>query len=261
MLTPSGDGVPLWWQVVGEGPAVVLIPGRGDSTDLYPRCFTDRLLAAGYSLLRFDPRDTGRSGDGGDAYTLSTMADDVVTVLDAAGVETAHAVGWSMGGIILVELADRFAERVGSTVLLAAMSPDPAGGMGPDFFAALGGDPVETALAAMGAPAAADRRWIETEFERAALRAARRPEAGRRHQDAAMRFGWPTLDTLARIRVPTLVIHGGADRVLPLAHAHAFVRGVAGADLHIIETAGHMFTRSEWDVIGSLVLAHLAKIS
>ena len=137
MMMTTDDGVDLWWYRDGDGPVVLLIPGRGDSSDVYPTCFCDRLVAAGFSVLRFDPRDSGRSGDGGGTYTLVTMADDVAAVLDAAGIAAAHVVGLSMGGLILVDLAARRPGRVSSATFLSAMSPDPDAGFGEDFFAAL----------------------------------------------------------------------------------------------------------------------------
>src|SRR4051794_13940962 len=101
------DGVRLWFERSGAGPAVVLVPGRGDSSDLYPPEFSDALIAAGFSVVRFDPRDTGLSDDGGDEYRFPDMADDVVAVSRAAGAEQFHVVGLSMGAMIAVELASR----------------------------------------------------------------------------------------------------------------------------------------------------------
>lgn len=102
------DGPDLWYGIEGAGPSVVLLSGRGDSSDLYPRCFTDVVTAAGFSVVRIDTRDTGLSGDGGDDYTMSTLAADVVTVMEHARIDRAHMVGFSMGGIVLVDLASRW---------------------------------------------------------------------------------------------------------------------------------------------------------
>lgn len=69
-----GDGVELWWQGCDDGPVVLLVPGRGDSSDLDPPEFSDAPVAAGFAVLRFDLRDTGLSDDGGDGYPLADMA-------------------------------------------------------------------------------------------------------------------------------------------------------------------------------------------
>lgn len=106
-MAEAADGVSLWCQLDGDGPPVVLIPGRGDSSDLFPDEFSDGLIAAGFAVVRIDPRDTGLSGDGGDSYRLTEMADDIVTVCDDIGIERAHLVAVSMGGMIDTDLAVR----------------------------------------------------------------------------------------------------------------------------------------------------------
>jgi pimeloyl-ACP methyl ester carboxylesterase len=254
MFVTSADGVDLWCEVIGTGPPLMLIPGRGDSTDTFPRCFVNRLTDAGVSVVRFDPRDTGLSGDGGDSYTMATMADDVVCVMDGCGVEQAHVIALSMGGLILIDLATRALPRLLSATFLSAMSPDPNAGMGPAFFDGIGSDPIEGTLAAMGAPSDSDRAWITDEAAFAFRRAAPRPEAGERHQDAAFRLGWPALEDLDAIDAPTLVVHGSADRTLPTAHAEALAAGVVGARLSIIDGMGHLPTRVEWDHVADLVI-------
>lgn len=93
MECTTPDGVSIWWDAEGPGSPVVLSPGRGDCSDVFPREFSEQLVEAGCRVVRVDPRDSGLSGNGGDAYTVSTMAEDVVGVLDAAGMEEAHFLG------------------------------------------------------------------------------------------------------------------------------------------------------------------------
>jgi 3-oxoadipate enol-lactonase len=194
------------------------------------------------------------SGEGGATYTMATMAEDAVAVLDAAGVASAHVVAVSMGGLIATLLATRHADRVASLTLVSAMSPDPEAGMGDDFFAGLDGDPLDLRLGAMGEVDEEDRRWVAGEVARAAARAPERPEAAARHQDAAFRMDWPDLDALAQVAVPVHVVHGADDRVLPVAHAEAFGRGVAGAEVLIRPGMGHLPRPQDWDVVAELVI-------
>ncbi len=258
MFSTTADEVTIWWEQVGAGPPVVLLPGRGDSSDLFPLNFVDQLVSAGLSVIRMDPRDTGLSGDGGDEYTLSTLADDVVVVLRDARVDRAHTVAVSMGGMITVDLVSRFPDRVLSSVFIAAMSPDPDGGMGPDFFAPLdGATPAETILSLMGSADGEDRDWLDAELDRSERRAPARPEAGQRHMAASFRFGWPGLDQLESFTTPALVIHGTADRVLPLQHATSLAEGINGSDLQIFDGMGHLPNRREWERIAQLASAHL----
>ena len=252
------DGVELWWSLDGAGPAIVLIPGRGDSSDVYPADFSDALVAGGCAVLRVDRRDTGLSDDGGDAYTLATMADDFAAVATAAGIDRVHVVGLSMGGMVAVDLAVRHAEHIASVVFLSAMSPDPQAGMGPRFFDGIGADPVVGTLASMGAASDDDERWMRDRVATAQARAAPRPDAAFRHQQAALRLGWPTPDDLAAIAAPTLVVHGAVDLVLPVAHAHALAGRIPDARLHLVDGMGHLPTRREWTMLAGVVATHVA---
>ena len=254
-MVRTDDGVDLWWEAAGAGPAVVLVPGRGDATDLYPRRFVEQLVAEGCTVVRYDPRDTGLSGAGGSTYSLTDMADDVVTVAAAAGVGPVHLVGVSMGGVILVDLCTRHPELMRSATFVSAMSPDPEAGMGEDFFAAIGADPLAATVRAMGVTDEDDRAWAGAEQAHAARRAPPRPGAAERHQEAAFRLGWPELARLAEIEVPALVVHGEIDRVLPVAHAEALAAGIAGSRMVVREGMGHLPRPADWDEIAALTCA------
>lgn len=258
MYATSNDGVSIWFETEGEGQLVALLPGRGDSSDLFPRCFTDELVGAGFAVLRIDTRDAGLSGDGGDSYTMATLADDVAAVLDEIGASRAQVLGFSMGGIVLTDFVARHADRVSSCCFVSAMSPDPEAGIGEDFFASFDeSDLVEATLHGMGTPTHRDRQFVEDEIRRAFERAPARPEAGERHQAAALRFGWPELEVLASVDAPSLAVHGSADRSLPVRHAQAFGRQIPTCQVEIIDGMGHIPTQSEWNAIADLVIAHL----
>ncbi len=256
------DGVELWWEAEGTGPPVVLLPGRGDATDLFPARFADPLVECGLQVIRFDPRDTGLSDDGGDDYTLATMADDAVAVLDAAtGTDvTAHWIGVSMGGLQLVDIATRHSDRVASLTFIAGMSPDPAAGFGDMFFADLPEDPVEALVGALGEVDDDDRAWVRAEIEQAAARASPRPSASEAHMAASMRLGWPTLEHLEQIQVPVIVVHGTADATLPIAHAEALGNGIHGAEILIRNGMGHLPRPADWDVIAREVAVMAAQV-
>ncbi|MBN2624837.1 MAG: alpha/beta fold hydrolase [Acidimicrobiales bacterium] len=257
MIVTTPDGVDLWFDHEGDGPAVLLIPGRGDPTDLFPAEFSSALLSGGLSVLRWDPRDTGLSGAGGDAYTITTLAEDAVTVLDAAAVETAHVVGISMAGLMLTYLAGHHAPRVRSLTYIAALSPHPEAGMGEDFFGALDVDEPDRAdelLRAMGETTDADRAWAVASIAAGDRRAPYRPEAVARHQEAAFRLDWPTMETLRSIQIPTQVFHGRLDRIVPVAHADAIAAGTAGS-LTIIDDMGHIPRRRDWLTIADQIVA------
>ena len=251
------DGVDLWWEHDGDGPAVLLIPGRGDPSDLFPTEFSTVLLSGGLSVVRWDPRDTGLSGDGGNDYTVNTIAEDAVVVLDAAGVASAHLVGVSMAGLVMTHLASRHMDRTRSLTFISAMSPDPDAGMGEDFFGALDMDETDrvTALVhAMGDTTDSDHRWAAASVEAGDRRAAPRPDAVSRHQAAAFRLDWPATESLSSLHVPTRVFHGHLDRVLPVAHAEALVAGIAGASLTVVDGMGHIPRLDDWTMMAEQII-------
>jgi 3-oxoadipate enol-lactonase len=112
----------------------------------------------------------------------------------------------------------------------------------------------------MGSPTPDDAAWVRANMARAAERAPARPEAATRHQAAAFRLGWPELDALSAITADALVVHGTADRVLPVAHARALTAGIAGARLCLLDGMGHLATRREWLEIAGLTVDHLAAL-
>lgn len=256
----TGDGVDLWWELEGRGPTALLIPGRGDPSDLFPAEFSARLVSGGFSVLRWDPRDTGLSGDGGDTYTVGTIAEDAVAVLDAAGIVDAHVVGISMAGLVMSHLAARHGDRVRSLTFIAAMSPDPEAGMGEDFFEALDIDATNRVAAlvhAMGETTEADRRWAAVTIAAGERRAPYRPDAVGLHQEAAFRFDWPTVESLGSVRVPSLVFHGRLDRILPVAHAEAFGVHVDGTSVTIVDGMGHIPRLADWLMIAERLIDEL----
>src|SRR5579862_784079 len=112
---PFGGRSSLHWDRSGSGPPVLLIMGLGLSGGAWWR--TVPVLAAGHQVITFDNRGVGRSRALFHAYSTEVMADDAVSVLDAAGVERAHVYGVSLGGMVAQQLAVRHPSRVRSLVL------------------------------------------------------------------------------------------------------------------------------------------------
>jgi pimeloyl-ACP methyl ester carboxylesterase len=109
----------------------------------------------------------------------------------------------------------------------------------------------------MGVTTDADRAWVAAKLGCDAARAPARPEAGHRHMEAALRFGWPDLSCLSDTVASALVIHGAVDRVLPIAHAHALAAGVSRAKLVVLPGMGHLPRPGDWDAIAELVVDHV----
>lgn len=118
MAEAENGGVRIYYEDGGRGETIVLIPGLGMSTPAWQDA--RQRLEGRFRVITVDPRGAGRSDKPDEPYTGEIVAADLAAVLDSAGVERAHLVGHSMGGMIAQELALRRPERVASLVLAAS---------------------------------------------------------------------------------------------------------------------------------------------
>ncbi len=244
----DSDGVRVAWErrPANERPArgtILLVHGLG-----YARWGWDglpeRLTSGGFDVLLFDNRGIGDSDVPAGPYTASVMARDALAVLDAAGVDRAHVVGSSLGGMIAQELASTAPERVDHLVLLSTTPGGPDAAPMPqqtvDLLQAMPtmepGDALRAAIANALGP-----RWLAEKPELVERILAHRLE---NPQDPA---GWQaqahagtTYDgagAVDRIRASTLVLHGDADVVVAPANGRLLASRISGARL--VELVGH----------------------
>lgn len=244
--------------VRAEGPEaglpLVLVMGATASMDWWPDDLLAALHAAGFRTLRFDHRDTGESSRPGGDYTVEDLAGDVLAVMDALGLGSAHLAGMSLGGLIGQMLAVEHPERIASLTLIGAeplgWQGDPLPGIAPafmDHFAGFGAvdwaDPsaaeafllgIARLCSGSGAPFDAGR--ARARIRREAARGAD-PAAAFAHAAVGLARDWA--GAAGRIGVPTLVIHGADDPILPLANGQALARTIRGARLLVLEGVGH----------------------
>ncbi len=286
----------LEFEVVEQGapdaPAVVLIMGLGMQLTAWPPEFVDAVVAAGYRVISFDNRDCGLSSkfDGVQAmpvavatlrhffglsvkspYSLLDMAHDTIGILDALGIKKAHIVGASMGGMIAQLIAANFPDRTLS--LTSIMSTSGARGLpGPTRRArsALLGKPAGDSLDALvdhyehlfdvigspafRAPTAAERARLTRSLQRSF-----NPAGTARQLIAVIASGDRSAD-LARVRAPTLVIHGADDPLVPVAGGRDTAAKISGARLTIIAGMGHDFAPALVPILVQALTGHLAMI-
>lgn len=271
-----GRGIQLAYEAYGDPtrPALVLMMGLGMQLTAWPGPLLDQLVARGFYVVRFDNRDAGLStqldGQRGmpipvavlrarlglsvrAPYLLHDMARDTVGLLDALQIERAHLVGASMGGMIAQLVASGFPDRLRSLVLVMTNSGDPKAGM-PEWAAA-------AALMKRPPARASVEQLVEHYFK--VFRVIGSPPGPHQMQDDALRErlrvsfsrAWRPAGTyrqllaiiasgdrsqdLRRLAVPTLVLHGAADPLVPVSSARDLARKIPGAQLAIIEHMGH----------------------
>ena len=265
--TRNGD-VSLYFETFGsaDDPVLLLVNGLGSQCINFKEAFVERFAAQGLRVVRFDNRDVGLSSHlkGGPKYTVDDMADDAFAVLDAVGARTAHIAGWSMGGMIVQAMAIRQPERILSmTSVMSAPGAIP-GERDPDVLAAFTAPPATTrdeaaerhltGLRAWGSPASYDVERITADAH-AAFDRCWDPE-GRARQAMAIGASPSRVEGLGGLEVPTLVVHGDADRLVPLAAGRATAEAIPGARLEIVEGMGHDYPPEHWDRMVELITTH-----
>ncbi|HEY0884745.1 MAG TPA: alpha/beta hydrolase [Ramlibacter sp.] len=274
-------------------PAVLLVMGLGMQLIAWPAAFVQALVDAGFRAIRFDNRDIGRSQHFDhlgvpnlmwesvkhraglpvrSPYALHDMALDSLGVLDALGIERAHVVGVSMGGMIAQRVALAAPQRVLS--LASVMSSSGARylpGPKPQVLGALLSRPQgrgEEALVdhgvkiwkLIGSPAFPPDEAVLREEVRAAVRRSFHP-AGTMRQMAAVAADRRRPDELPRIKAPTLVVHGRDDPLVPLACGHDTARRIGGARFVAVPGMGHDLPPPVVERLLEPLLPHLKKAS
>ncbi len=258
-LATVGD-VDLCYDTFGDAadPAMLLVMGLGFQLIHWPEDFCRLLAAEGFRVVRFDNRDAGRSTHlPGRRYTLEDMADDAVGLLDALSVEAAHVVGASLGGMIAQTIAIQHPGRVRSlTSLMSTTGRRGQGRTSPRVFRHMFARRPRTVQQAIERRVRVFATVGSTGFDQdldelrrvTALAFERDPDAreGRRRQHRAVRAAHDRTEALRRLTVPTVVIHGTADRMCHPSGGRATAAAVPGARLELITGMGHDLPRGTW---------------
>jgi pimeloyl-ACP methyl ester carboxylesterase len=292
ITTPGG--ISLAYETIGSAtdPPVLLVAGFGTQLISWSVGFCERLADGGRFVIVFDNRDCGLSakldGQGapleniiaavsaGDldtarglaAYTLSEMAEDGLGLLSALGIEQAHVVGASMGGMIAQTIA---IEHPGHVLTLTSMMSTTGE---PQF-----GQSTPEALHALLTPAPADRDGYISAAERwLAWRSRRYPDlAGARalaaesydrcyypegvtRQLAAMIASGSRADALTGLLVPTLVIHGQDDTLIAPSGGQRTASLIPDAQLLLVDDMGHDRPEPLWPLLCQAILDHTARV-
>jgi pimeloyl-ACP methyl ester carboxylesterase len=251
-----------------------MVNGLGSQSTTSPTSGSRSSSIAACRVIRFDNRDVGKStwfddaplDEHGTAYRLVDMANDAVAVLDAAGVERAHVMGFSMGGMIVQQLAIDHPQRLlSATSIMSTTGEEGVGTASKEAFALLTAKPatdresyVQAQLAGLrvwGSPEFADEdRWravAEAAFDRGFH------PAGTARQFLAIRASGPRADLLRGVRVPFLVIHGDKDALIHSSGGRRTAELVPGARFELIEGMGHDYPPQLWDRLTDLVVDHV----
>jgi len=259
MAFVENEGAKIYWDEQGRGEPVLLIMGLAYPSQMWYR--TRPLLASRYQTLGLDNRGIGRSDVPPGPYPIALMASDAAAVLDAAGVESAHLFGVSMGGMIVQEFALRYPKRVLSLILgcTAAGGPTAVRAESDAIQMLMTREKLSREQAAEAAvpfiyDSTTPREWIDEDI------AIRRPWFPSPEGYAAQLqgvLGWEAYSRLGQIIAPTLVIHGESDRLIPPGNAKLIAERIPGAKLVMIPHASHLFLTDQTEVSHHAILQFL----
>ena len=283
----TNDTVRIHYEPMASGnfPAVILLAGAGRPSTDYDALFCAPLIDAGFRPVRIDSRDTGRSdalvdtaptlhavkaaalgrGTASPPYRITDMARDVLAVMADAGIDRAHFVGRSIGGLVAQQLAILHPDRVRSLSLVMAMSRSMAEAIPDAVLDRLEAEYIPDEAAYVERQLGVARaNGMEGDFdpERIADEASIAWQHGIHRGGTARHFAAslaaPDLRAaLGAVRIPTLILHGRHDKVIPLARAEETAAAIPGATLEVDETMGHdgpPRLRAAW---GQRIAAHL----
>ena len=242
----DANGARLYYEVYGEGEPLLLIPGLA----LNHLSWADEVpvYAPEFKVIVFDPRGTGQSSfPEGVEPSMALLADDAAALLDALGVDAAHVLGWSLGGMIAQEMALRHPEKIRSLILGASTPGGPHSVPSQDWAVAAftafltQGVTAPNFLEALLSPAyLAEHRPEATEYVERLNAGPATPLQATVAQVQAM-TGHDTYDRLPSITAPTLVIHGADDPLQPAENARILAERIPGAEIILLEGAHHAY--------------------
>jgi pimeloyl-ACP methyl ester carboxylesterase len=284
------DEVHLAYQSIGResDPALLLVMGLGGQLIHWPDEVVVALCQQGFRVIRYDNRDVGLStwvqapatanltyevlrykiGFPVSApYSLTDMAQDALGLMDAMHIQQFHVLGASMGGMIAQHLADMAPKRVESLTLIMTSSGAPGLPMPSpallQLLARRGAPDRQTAieqqadlLAALGSPEVKDDRQKLLQQAAISYDRAFNPE-GVKRQILAILAEPSRVELLNRLRVPTLVVHGTADPLLPVMHGVHVAAHIQGSQLRLIPGLAHRFQEAFKAPLLAAVLPYL----
>ena len=257
--------IELYYEIHGEGYPIVLIRGLGSNADHWYRQVP--VLSSTYKVITFDNRGIGRSDTPDGPYTIPMMADDVIGLMDAIGIPSAHILGISMGGMIAQEIALMYPQRVNGLVLActhcggdhAVSASEEIIGIFAEFIFTGSQEAAQKAVKCLfaehtmkQAPEVIQQyQEVSGKFPPATEVLVRQLEAVRDHN---------TWEDLPNIKAPTFVLTGNEDVLVPPENSSILAGRIPGAKLQVIERSGHQFLVEQAGAFNGAVLEFLESL-
>lgn len=281
------DGLNIWYErITPEGTAkgtVLLLMSNGGDALFWPPKFMQAFLTAGYEVIRYDHRGTGMSDwvdnwDRKNPYTIADMAGDATAVLDKLQVQQAHLVGMSLGGMVAQEVAINYLDKVETLTLIMTtgyMGDPELPGMSSRYlvestlkglpllkYRLMGGERnlikehIAKYISFLGYEGLDIKETAEMVLYSLRKRRGVNLKGVFQHLTAVTISG-SRYEKLRHVNIPTLVIHGTEDPIIPVAHGKKLVEVMPHASGIWVEGLGHGFPLPQ--ALTDDILAHLAR--
>ena len=284
-----GDGITLCYDTFGDpsNPTLLLVMGLGAQMISWESAFCEQLAGQGFHVVRFDNRDAGLStympdpvdvfqiiqqiGAGETPavpYLLADMARDTIGLLDHLGIDQAHVVGASLGGMIAQTVAIEHPERVASLTSIMSTTGDPdVGQPTPEALGVLLTPPPQTREQMQDRRVASAHAFGSTGlWDEPAVRARAGEQWDRKHdatgvarQLVAILASGSRTEKLRQLDIPTLVIHGTIDNLVGPTGGERTAEVVPDAKLMLVEGMGHDLPQVLWPRIVDAITSHAAQ--
>jgi 3-oxoadipate enol-lactonase len=257
--------IELSYERAGSGPPMLLIMGMSGTFDHWDVSFLED-LRRDFDVIVYDHRGVGSSNRLGEgSLTISQLAEDAVGLLDTLQIDSAHVLGFSMGGMIAQELVLAYPERIRTLALCGTYCGGEGSALMPEASlrklaeGASSGDRAPAIRAAWEVNVSPGFAANDEQYARF-LQIGMRRAVARGVIMAQMRAitKFDTSARLSELKLPTLVVHGTLDEMLPVQNGRMIARLIPDSRLEVLDGVGHMFFWEQPERSAELIRAHAA---
>ncbi len=259
----------IYYEIYGKGYPFILIRGISSSLDSWPPYSVEH-FSKHFKTILFDNRGAGRTDMPDGKYSAKMMADDTIGLMDVLQIEKAHVLGFSMGGCIAQEMVLNYPKRVAKLILTSSWCGPSHGIVTP----ILEENPFPQMLELMEKGEYEKMARILTNslfpeeyrknnpeiIEKVVKNYAIHPPSAKGFEaQAAYAETFDTYDKLSKIRIPTLILHGTEDIILPVENAKILAEKIPQAELILFEKTGHGMNVQENEIWTQKIIEFLKK--
>jgi 3-oxoadipate enol-lactonase len=243
------NGINMYYEIHGKGVPLVMIQGFAGNHQAW--FFQTSVFKKYYKVVIFDNRGIGKTDKSSGPYTIKTMAEDVIALIDYLNIDKAHVLGLSLGGMVAQEIAISYPERVSKLVLGSTFAGREVNDVHPEMMKALGIREGSTNIDVKSidfrklmnfmVSSAFNKRLFRMVLVPLSKRSMKSIDVNGYLEQMAAVASYNTLDSLHLIKAPTLVITGTGDRIISPGASEVIASHIPNAKLVMVKGGSHAF--------------------